>query len=107
VEQDKNLIALTKDLLTMVERLERRVETLEAQQRFFSQPPMVVQNMTVYRLDTEKIQFNLDEISVQELNGTLNIGINRNKIAEKTEESTPTVFSLDSDSPRCFPQIKT
>jgi hypothetical protein len=87
-----NLYFSNDEIISLLHELQLRIEKLEARQHCFSQQPVIVHNMTVSRLDAEKLQFNLDEISVQELTGTLNIGINRHKSAENSEKDPKPLF---------------
>jgi hypothetical protein len=88
MRQESKLYFSLDEVIRLLNDLKLRIEKLEAQQRFFSQQPVIVHNMTVYRLDAEKLQFNLDEISVQELTGTLNIGINHHKSTDNSGKKT-------------------
>lgn len=74
------------NLAAKLQELESRVNQLEQNNaQVIPGRPMQIENLYVRRLYTEKLQFKLDTIDVQELSGMLSIGINKGGKFNKKE----------------------
>lgn len=51
-----------------------------------SPQPIIVEKLYVRRVDVEKFQFKLDDITVDDLSGMLNVGINSDGKMKRKEE---------------------
>lgn len=75
------------DVFGKLAELEERIYELEARQRACQPPqPIIVEKLYVRRVDVEKFQFKLDGITVDDLSGMLNVGINSDGKMKKKEE---------------------
>ncbi len=75
------------DLSEKVVELEARIQEMEKRQQYLAQHPIIIENLYIRRMYADKLQFKLDEISVEELSGMLNVGINNGGKMKKEERN--------------------
>ena len=65
------------DLYGKLAELEERIFKLEAERREYPPPQtIIVEKLYVRRVEVDKFQFKLDDITVDDLSGMLNVGFN-------------------------------
>jgi hypothetical protein len=60
---------------------------LRERQQAAAAPTIIIEHLYVRRVEVDKLQFNLDEISVDDLSGMLNVGINSDGKMKKEERN--------------------
>lgn len=75
------------DLCAKIAELENQLQELKQKQQEAAAPTIIIENLYVRRIDVDKLQFKLDEISVDDLSGMLNVGINSDGKMKKEERN--------------------
>lgn len=71
-----NYSAKSPDLYARIAELETEIRELKQKQQENNAPVIIIEKLYVRRVDVEELQFKLDKITVDDLSGMLNVGIN-------------------------------
>jgi hypothetical protein len=74
------------DLYTRIAELEAEIVELKQKQKEHLAPQtVIIENLNIRRVDVDKFEFKLDGITVEDLSGMLNVGINTDGKMKKKE----------------------
>jgi hypothetical protein len=75
------------DLHAKIAELEAQILELKQRQQEFSAPQtIIIEKLYVRRVDVKELQFKLDKITVDDLSGMLNVGVNSDGKMKKQEK---------------------
>lgn len=76
------------ELQEKIAALEAEMEALKQKQQASLAPnTIIIEKLYVKKVDVDKLEFKLDGITVDELSGMLNVGINSDGTMKKTEKN--------------------
>lgn len=82
-----NLNAKSPDLYTKIAELEAEILELKQRQQECSAPQtIIIEKLYVRRVNVDELQFKLDKITVDDLSGMLNVGVNTDGKMKKQEK---------------------